>query len=337
MAENGHVVALSENNVGSVPELVRRIFGYSYSDYSLYDATSILGEYYGFIYITPSGSARALMLLSHSLPSPHVLEVAELLVDPEMSEITAGEVIKQFIELLRTHLWDLADHHDLHTVFSIEVTEHRLTQRLSKYMGFIPAGVYLGYISGSRRQFMVGTKERDGASAPALETLAQRRTMVVSIRPFRTRTPKQTIALPVRYEQIIREIYVDFRLAVDYIAPTPRHVPGRIESKMDFQRGIALISVLEAGIDTPEQVLKRLCHYQECFVELIHIVLPLSGDDINATIESLESAGCRYAVIFPQYIDGPALVMQYIDSRLLAPVPPDVISPRAARILANQI
>jgi|GEM_PF-4916917 len=337
MAENGQVVALSENNVSSVPDLVRRIFGYSYSDPKLYDAGSILGEYEGFLSMTPAGDARALLLLCRSLPSPHVLEVAELLADPELSEIVAGEIIKQFIELLRTHLWELADHHGLHTVFSIEVTEHRLTQRLSKYMGFIPAGVYLGYIPGFKRQLLAGTKERDSAGAPALETLAQRRTMVISIRPFRTRTPKQIVALPARYEQLIREIYVDFRLAVDYISPTLRHAPGRIESKVDFQRGIAFIFVLEAGIDTPERVLERLRHYRESFVELIHIVLPLSGDDINAIIESLENAGCRYAAVFPQYIDGPALVMQSIDARLLAPIPPDVISPRAARILANQI
>jgi hypothetical protein len=262
-----------------------------------------------------------------------VVELSELWLDPELSESASGNVLKQFLDALRQELAMLADQHGLRAAFAMEVTEHQLTQRLSHKMGFITAGVYLGYIPGWQRQLRTRPGQRSPV-APIEHDRTLRRTMTVSARPFRTKTPLQTVTLPDRFEALIREIYKDFRLAVEYVPATPPQASGKLKSRVDFMRGIATIVVQETGPDTPDVLVDMLRHYRNGFVDLIHIILPLAGD-INSVVERMVEAGCGFASLLPQYGEGPVLVMQSISRELLGPVPQGVVSPRAARILAD--
>jgi hypothetical protein len=220
---------------------------------------------------------------------------------------------------------------------SLEVTEHQLTQRLSHHMGFFTAGVYLGYIPGWQRQLRTTPEQRlaGGKSLHTAGVEGGRRTMVVSARPFRSKTPPQRLTLPSRFEKLVRKIYKEFRLAHEFIRPQRRPGAGQFESSLDFIRGRAVIEVREVGESTPDILLERLQHFRNGFIDLVHFVLPLSGDDIDCTVDRLSEAGCVFGAVLPQYRDCPVFVMQSVNRAALAPIPSGVLSPRAAEILAN--
>jgi hypothetical protein len=328
------VVPISAENATAIPEFLYRIFGYSLTDTRLYDSAQVLQHYHGFVCLASSGSVHGLLLLAFSFPTRRILEIAELLIDPDTGESAAGHVLKGFIAALRGELTALRDQHGLRCAVTLEVTEHQLTQRLSQQMGMVTAGVYLGYVPGWQRQLRTRPQERTAARQPSAGA-SGRRTMVVSARPIRTQTPPQRFAPPDRFEALIREIYTDFRLAAEYVPPSRRTGPGMVETRLDFVRGIAILLVHEAGDDTPRVLLERLQHYRNGFVELIHIVLPLSLDDINPAVECLIEAGCSFASVLPQYAESPVVVMQSIQRESLAPIPQGVFSPRASRILSD--
>jgi hypothetical protein len=330
---NWKVVPITPDNRSGVPEFMYRMFGYTYTDTSIYDPTRILDNYSGFVCVSPSGSVHGLLLLSFGFPGRRIIEIGELLLDADLSESASGNILKQFLDALRQELFMLADQQGLRTAFSLEVTEHQLTQRLSQKMGFIIAGVYLGYVPGWQRRLRTRPGQRTpGASTEHNRNL--RRTMTVSVRPFRTKTPLQTVTVPDRFEALVREIYKDFRLAVEYVPATPPPATGKLRSRVDFMRGIASIVVEETGSDTPDAVVDLLRHYRNGFIDLIHVVLPLAGD-INSVVERLVEAGCGFGALLPQYGEDPHLVMQSISPELLPEVSQGVLSPRAARILAG--
>lgn len=336
------VERLSAANAAAVPDFIYRIFGYSYTHSWLYERREIKNlveedSQTGFVCVTADGSVKALLLLAYSFPSRAILEIAEVLIDPDVGQLAGGYVLKQFIDALQAELWRRADNCGLRTVMSLEVTEHQLTQRLSHHMGFFTAGVFLGYTPGWQRQLRTTPEQRlaGGMSAHAAGEEGGRRTMVVSARPFRSKTPPQRLTLPSRFEGLVRQIYKDFRLTHEFVRPQPRAGAGRFESSVDFIRGRAVIEVHEMGADTPDLLLERLQHFRNGFVDLVHFVLPLSGDDIDGAVERLSAAGCVFGAVLPQYRDCPVFVMQSVNRAVLAPIPRGVLSPRAAEILAG--
>src|ERR1051326_1761207 len=188
----------SEQNAHAVAEFIYKIFGYTYTDSALYDPDRILayeqdGSYQIFVCMGPDDGAHGVLLFAFSFPSPRMVEIGELLLDPDVSAATSGQILKQFIQVLRPHLMSLAERNGLRTVVSFEVTEHRLTQRLSLEMGFMNSGVYLGYIPGWQRQLRTAPQQRTESPANARTgaSAAGRRTLVVSARPFRIKTRGQ--------------------------------------------------------------------------------------------------------------------------------------------------
>lgn len=334
---------LSAASADAIPDFVYRIFGYSYTHAWLYEPQQIRNfieedSQTGFVCVSADGSVKALLLLAYSFPSREMLEIAELLIDPDIGQLGGGYVLKQFVEALQAELWSRADSRGLRTVMSLEVTEHQLTQRLSNHMGFFTAGVYLGYIPGWQRQLRTTPEQRLTGGGTGLHSAGDeggRRTMVVSARPFRSKTPPQRLTLPSRFEGLVRKIYKDFRLAHEFVPPRQRPGAGRFESSVDFIRGRAVIEICEMGAETPDLLLERLQHFRNGFIDLVHFVLPLSGDDIDGAVERLSVAGCVFGAVLPQYRDCPVFVMQSVNRAALAPIPRGVLSPRAAEILAD--
>jgi hypothetical protein len=347
------VEKISQQTAGAIPDFIYRIFGYSYTQSDFYDAEKVRarvagGSLLGFLCLDSEGIARSLLTLEYSFPSRRVIEIAELLIDPDLSESASGKIMQQLLALLKQEIMSLAEQ-GLRTAVSLEVTEHQLTQRLSRYMGFFNAGVYLGYIPGWQRKLRATPQDRTDAPAeqrraftPAGDNPSRRtpenrgrQTLVVSARPIRTRTPPQELSIPSRFEALIREIYTEFRLTFSTVQATAPVGKGRIASSMDFARGRAIVEVHEVGDDTGDALRERLRHFRSGFVDLVQFVLPLSGYDLDPVVEMLTKEGCSFAAVLPQYRESPVLVMQSINRSVLAPIPNGVFSPRGNRILAE--
>lgn len=336
------IETISRDNSRAAADFIYKIFGYTYTDTGLYDPEQILryehdGCYHMLVCMGPANTVHGMLLLAYSFPSRHMIEIGELLMDPDLSAASGGQILKQFIQLLRNQLMSLADHSGLRTVVSLEVTEHRLTQRLSLEMGFMTCGVYLGYIPGWQRQLRTVPQQREEtpANPQCGSGDAGRRTMVVSARPFRSKTPRQQLSVPARFEQRIREIYKDYRLQCDFVMAPRCASSGHMESYVDFRRARAVVEVDRTGPETPDALLQQLKHFHAGYVELIHFVLPLSGHDIDPAVEALVGAGAGFGAVLPDYREGPVLVMQSIDRKCLAPISQGVLSPRAGEIVAE--
>src|SRR6185312_2170900 len=105
---------LSAANAEAIPDFVYRIFGYSYTHAWLYEPQQIKSfieedSQSGFVCVGADGSIKALLLLTYSFPSREILEIAELLIDPDLGQPGGGYVLKQFIEALQAELWHRAD------------------------------------------------------------------------------------------------------------------------------------------------------------------------------------------------------------------------------------
>lgn len=336
------IESVSEQTAAAVADLFYKVFGYTYTYTDLYDPAEILarerdGSYTVFVCTGRDGSVPGVLQLTYSLPSPRILEIGEILVDPELDASESGQVLKLMVHRLSHELRHVADNKGVRTILSLEVTEHRLTQRLSLEMGFMTGGIFLGYTPGWQRQLRATPRERDRAPAgfrtgPAADG---RRSMVISVRPFRSKTPLQKFSVPTRFEDVIREIYVDYRLHHEIVPATRAVGSGTLTTEIDFRRERAIVEVQRVGKDTPDAVLRQLRHFNLGFIDLVQFVLPLSAVDLEPAVEALTTAGAKFAAVLPDYRDGPVLVMQIIDPALVAPLPQDVLSPRAARIAAG--
>src|ERR1700753_3179188 len=161
---NWRVVPISADNTRGLPGFIYRMFGYTYTAASISDHSQILDRYSGFVCVSPSGSVHGVLLLSFGLPGRRIVEIGELLLDADLSAAASGNILKEFLGALRQELSMLADQQGLRAAYSLEVTEHQLTQRLSQKMGFVVAGVYLGYVPGWQRQLRTLPGQRMGAS-----------------------------------------------------------------------------------------------------------------------------------------------------------------------------
>lgn len=328
------VAPVSAENAERIAEFVYNIFGYSYPDTRLYTPARLVQELSGFVCLGPTGKVYGLVIFYFDFPSRRLVEIGGLMVDPLLGESAGGQVLKALMEALAPGIKTLTDEHGLRAALNMNVTEHQLAQRLSERMGFVTAGFYLGYIPRHNYRFRTTPHERTASRAPVGEASGGRKSLTISVRPIRSKTPPHTVCLPDRYEALAREIYDDFRLAVTYQAAVEPEGPGRVEAKLDFTYAIANLIVREVGTETIEALVKYVEHYRSGFVELIHIFLPLSGANIDPVVEFFAARGFTFAAILPQYVDGPVLVLQSIDRALLAPISPAAFDPRAARILA---
>lgn len=334
--------ALAPDLLDRVPGFFCRVFGYTYSDERVYDPVQLredilAGKRELLIATGDDGAIRGLMDLTFTLPSRRIGEIGELLIDPEAGEAGGGRMLKMLIELFKKRMRALCEERDLRTMYSLEVTEHQLTQRLAKEVGFVTGGVYLGHVPGWQRQLKSPPTQRALRlqSGVAAGRKGGRRSMVVAVRPIRTRTPLQTICLPERYDSLIREIYADYRLACEFTGGRAPHGDTTVTCRVDFQRSIALVEATSIGADAADVLIGKLEHYRSGFVEVVRIILPLSETAIGDVVERLVEAGCGYAAVLPQYRELPVLILQSLDASKLAPIEQGVLSPRAARIVGD--
>jgi hypothetical protein len=259
-----------------------------------------------------------------------------MMVDPG-AEVMGGAILKRILEGLRDRLQFLSQERDLRTVISLDVTGHHLTQRLVREMGFVTGGLFLGSTPAWHSLFQVTPQERletaNAAPVPGGGTAFGRTTEVVSVRPFRSKTPAQVLSPPGRFSRLIADIYKDYRLQFEVMPGRQPDGQTVIEPSLDFHVGYAILEVRSVGVDAPGAIREQTRHFQDGFIELVRVVLPLSGIDLNPVVEDLAGSGFQFAAVLPQYRDCPVLILQHIDPRHVAPIPSGLLSPRAVRIL----
>lgn len=329
-----------------LPDFVYKTFGYSYEDQAVYDVPRILdkvthGKEDVLVCSDADGVIRGTVSLDFCFPTRQIAEIKKLMIDPDVDPTVSGQALKLLLQALRNRVRAHSDERGLRTVISLEVTDHQLSQRLVRDMGFTTAGLYLGEAPACQNQLKSLPPQRtvlpgENSRLPrSPESGSGRNTHVVSARPLRSRTPPQSLSVPDRFADLIREIYVDFRLQFEFAPAIKAEGETIVKSAINLGGRAATVEIRKLGADAERVALERLDHFRNGFIEAIRFLLPLSGTDTGPVVERLVEAGCGFAAVLPQFGEAPVLVLQSVDPEKLAPVERGLLSPRASRILAQ--
>jgi hypothetical protein len=300
-----------------VPPLLYRVFGYSYTDISLYETDGVLRSISGgnniFLIAHAGDSAGALLAMRFSFPSSSIAELGMLVVDPVVPSQTGGRLLQLLVQTLTTRVFEFAHTRGLRGLISTEVTVHTMTQRLVSQIGFVCTGMYIGWAPAWAERLRVIPGDRLPSEATC-KRFCHRRTETVSALAFdKMVTPYQAI-LPAAFESPLRTIYAALAAPVTFIKSVPAAGETQLFETLNLVRSRAIIELVKVGADATARVLERLAHYRDGGIDLIHVALPLSETSIDDIVDALLAAGCRYAALIPLYRGHDVIMLQYLNN-----------------------
>jgi hypothetical protein len=324
-----------------VPELLYKVFGYTYTDEWLYSTEQVSrsieeGRAHFLAGFDRAGVARALIGLQRQFPSPELASLGPLAMDPAVEHVDSGQYLRLIMEAAHDRAWDLALTTGLKALVIQEVTEHQLTQRLGRILRFKTTGILLGVTPAwaeRLRKPPVDRVARQGGALVRPPEDSHRLTEVVSVRPIpRTFGTPYEVSLPDRFADLMAEIYAGLKVPVQFSEPRPVTGATRLDCQFNFRRQRATIEIIEVGHDAPDLLADRLNHYRDGFAHIIQVVLPLEQGDINPAVERLVDEGCCFGAILPCYRSGDVLIMQNALRPTLEITDKDLFNPMARRI-----
>ena len=341
----GTAIEITAETAHLVPPLLYRGFGYSYTDHTLYTAegvTAALNQGHTRFFAVPGvcaetgGRALAMLAMRFCYPSHEVAELGLLLVDPAVSAMVSGPLIRRLTDCVINVVRDLAEHEGLRALISTEVTIHSLTQRLVGSFDFVTTGIYLGWTPawGEHLRLLPSDRMVGGQGTRVQRLMTRRRTETVSVRPFLRRCLPYTVAPPAHFAPLLRNLYDQLKLPVTFIAPLPPAAPASaVEVRLDLRRSLAVIEVVTVGEDAVAAVRERFLHVRDGMIDLIHVVIPLTGIDSGPLVKAMLTLGCVWAALIPFYRGHDALVLQFLNGFEVDLQGPDLHSPLARQIL----
>jgi len=304
---------LTSTTAQQIPQLVYKVFGYTYSDEVFYSPEALVqthadGKYISYLSVDGNGDVQALLSLYLDY-TPRLARVELLLSDPSLPTVVRALAVAKIVETFRKEVPSIRDTRMISGILSMETTAHSLTQRIVVQTGFVPCGLYLGFLpsgfwrSGADRQLV----------SPHLRTSSTLSMLWVdkARKPYRVR-------VPCTFAEIIKTIYDECRLPVslDLETPDPRRGSDcELEQVVDVRWSRAVIKLVRVGSNACNALVEALSHYKRGLIEIMHFFLPITEMDISDIVETLLDRGCRFAALIPGY--GPegedVLVLQYLN------------------------
>ena len=314
------IIEVTQQTAHLIPPLLYRVFGYTYTDHSLYCqegvAESVMtGRNIYFAAIDEvSGEALGVLALRFTFRPDMLAELGMLAVDPAVCPATSGKMLLMLRDALRRKAQILAREKTLRCLLSTEVTVHTLTQRLVEQFGFATTGIYLGWTPSWAERLRSPPSERLGHSATTAAARGVRRTETVSALPFDKLVPPYPVAVPESLEPMLRRIYDSLQLRVGFVRGTPPEGYSTLTEDLDLRRVRAVLELTRVGSDAVDLLQERLDHYAAGRVDLVHIALPLTGTDLEPVVAALRASGALYAALLPLCRGYDVLMLQVVNA-----------------------
>jgi hypothetical protein len=277
--------------------LVQKVYGDSYLHQELYRAERItelnqLGKLVSVVAL----SADSGVVGHYALERPELGQIAEegeAMVHPEHRH-------HHLMEEMRGLLESEAHRLGLTGLFGQAVTNHVFTQRTVERYDLRLCGLSLG---ATPRSFHNMPKP-----------LTQRMSLLLYFKYLRP--PSKSVAyLPAHHQHIIKRIYDQFNLAVEYPEPAAPTGTGRITANFDSSLCEGMIRVEQIGAETAMElgrITRHMCltaSVETCFLEL-----PLSQVGTPHLCHAAEQHGFFFSGIGPCFAaDGDALRLQRLN------------------------
>lgn len=340
------VVEATPKIVPLIPPLLYRGFGYTFSDPAMYSSESITamiesGKHVFLVALDSAGQARGLVAMNFRYPTSQLTELCKLIVDPALSGPVGGQILRLLAIAVGEKGRELSRERGLRAFVTQLTTIHKLSQRLTEQMGFATTGLMLGVVPAWAERVRLLPDERMPSLASGGESRAnfrrnRRRTETVSVRPFLKLCKPYTVTLPERFAALLMLLYEGMQLPVTFAAPVAPRGASTLVEQLDLGRSHAMVELTHVGTDAANLLLNRLMHYRDGMVDLIHFMLPLSGPNLDRTLDALLKSGCRYAALIPFYRDYDVLVLQYLNNVETDLCESDLFSP-VARMLFRDV
>lgn len=195
-------------------------------------------------------------------------------------------------------------------LYSRAVTVHEASQRSNVKMGAKETGFILAH-SPPTAIFKKMTASKGG----------YRRTVALFYIPVTT-DKRQNVFLPSKHEEILKKLFDHGELKRDYNQPSREGLisfHSQIYSHLLPEMGSAFLRVNVYGIDFLKELklqVRDLCQRQ---VELIVLDLPLSDPATALLYPEIENIGFFFGGLMPEFLDGDALRLQYLNNVIFDP------------------
>ncbi len=338
------VALIDRDTAPLLPPLLRRVFGETYTDASLYTAEGVElavandSSLFFVVIDVEERSAAGLLAMRFSFPCPRLAELGMLIVDPALGPGASGKVLQMLGEALATKARELARAGRLLGLTSTEVTVHTKTQRLVEQFGFVTTGMYLGWIPAWAERLQGPACERAAVrGAESRPTFDLRRAETVSVLPFVKLISPYRVALPTRFAALLTEIYRRTGLPAEIVAAEPLAGRCALAEQVEARDSLAVLELTRVGLDAASTLLGRLDHYRRQGIELVHVAIPLTAAGVDPIVEPLIAAGFRYAALIPHYRDQDVLMLQHIGDMPLNVKASDLAAPFTRRLFAEAV
>ncbi|MCJ2165128.1 MULTISPECIES: GNAT family N-acetyltransferase [unclassified Pseudodesulfovibrio] len=200
-------------------------------------------------------------------------------------------------------LFDLARNRGDRGIFSYSLTTHTFSQKALHEVDSLPCGLLLGIASQDMQ-----IKE--------LDTSRQVKGSTVTHFHVLDRSP-DTIFVPDRHREIVKEIYRQFGLPRNFGTPAVEPATGLSSvstALLSKETNVAFVTVHSIGADTAGEMAESLRQCRREHRDAVYAFLPLGNAGTPLLAEECERLGFFFAGIIPRIHDGQdRLLMQYVD------------------------
>jgi hypothetical protein len=313
---------LDEAVVHSAIDLIQRQYGYTSLYDWVYDPERILAVAHAddnrfFVGVDAKGVVRATVAIRFCYPEKTVAELGLLFIDSMLSQTVGGLFLKQLAPEIRAFSTEMYKKVGLRALVSSVVTVHPVSQRLNHQIGFTPTGIYLGLIPTWADRDLPGQINRYTGLrgySPTMDDYRLRRAEILYCRPiYRAVIPPHLVSLPEPFAPLLRDIYA--RMELKFIEQPCYPAQGQtiLEERLHTHSSRVVLEVRQVGDDVIQRVLERVDHFCKGLIDLVHIVLPLSGADIAPCIQALLARGACYAALLPSYRQSDCIALQLLN------------------------
>jgi anti-sigma regulatory factor (Ser/Thr protein kinase) len=307
----------------SLARCIYRVYGYTYPHEDIYYPQKFASLVESGLVTSCVAVNKKEEVIGHlgvflEIPEDPVGESALVAVDPRyrgrglfprMKEMMVGEMASR----------------GLRGLYGRAVTVHVATQKSNLKMGSKETGFILAHSPPTTIFKKMTTKESD-----------LRRTVALFYIPVLP-DEEQRVFLPPAHDKMLRKIYDHTELQRVFNEPFPEEKSffhSEIHSHLLPEMGSAFLRVNNFGVDFLSELrsqVKELCLRQ---VELIVLDLPLKNPVTSLLCPEIENIGFFFSGLMPEYLNGDALRLQYLNNVVFDPDTVDVYSDFAKEIFS---
>lgn len=308
----------------SLARLIYRVYGYTYPHEDIYYPEK-------FASLLESGLVTSCIAVNEQeeivghlgvfleTPEDHVGESALAAVDPRYR----GRGL--FPRMKKMMMDEIADKGIL-GLYSRAVTVHVASQKSNVKMGAKETGFVLAHSPPTAIFKKMKTDEVEIRRTVAL--------FYVLVVP----DTEQTVFLPYKHQEILGKIYKHTELKRVLKMADPDNVDlaphSEIHSHLLPEMSSAFLRVKEYGTDFMDELQLQIQDLNQRRVELIVLDLPLKDPNTAILCPEIEKMGFFFCGLMPEYLDGDALRLQYLNNVSFDPETVDVYSEFAKEIFS---